>query len=121
MLGKRVACAAVSPHLYILSYVQVQCYLTHSGSCTQTSGTWIMEFVMSRRLLSTIESNPDMGHLRQETVCFSPDMVATATKVPLVTMSVTLIGASWDHSNRFLGVVVKELDTRGFRCTRIYV
>ena len=26
MLGETVACAAVSPHLYILSYKQVQCY-----------------------------------------------------------------------------------------------
>ena len=27
MLGEEVACAAVSPNLYIMSYIKVQCYL----------------------------------------------------------------------------------------------
>ena len=26
MLGEKVACAAISPHLFILSYMEVQCY-----------------------------------------------------------------------------------------------
>ena len=36
MLGEKVACAAISPHLYTLSYIQVLCYPPFR-SCTQPS------------------------------------------------------------------------------------
>ena len=49
MLGNKIACAAVSPHLYILSY---ECSVTrHSGSCTPTSEISVVEFVVSGKLL----------------------------------------------------------------------
>ena len=37
VLGERVVCTAISPHLYILSYISCKCSVAcHSSSCTLT-------------------------------------------------------------------------------------
>ena len=47
---EKAAFAAISPHLYTLSYIQVQCK-RHIGSCISTSWISVMEYVMPWRLL----------------------------------------------------------------------
>ena len=46
LLGEKIECAAISPHLHMLSYIQMQCHLLllqlHSDL-----GDFVMEFVVS--------------------------------------------------------------------------
>ena len=57
----------------------------HSGNCILTSETSIMEFIMSWRSLYWKERN--MGLSTQQIFCFSPDILATANKMPILTIS----------------------------------
>ena len=74
ILGEKVACATVSPHLYILSYIHVPRYppfrQLHSDF-----GISVMDFVMSLNDYIA-ESNPYMEFLTQPTFCFSPTSLA---------------------------------------------
>ena len=55
MLGEKVACAAVSPHLYILPTVGLHSSAVLPGSCTSAQGISVMESVTSWwRLLQAI-------------------------------------------------------------------
>ena len=59
ILGEKIACAAISTHLYILSYIPVPCYLTlrqlHSDVGEFNNG------VCHIRKTAIADSNPDMG------------------------------------------------------------
>ena len=63
MMGERVACAAVSPHLYVQSYTLVRRYQTrrqlHSDFGDFSNG---VRYVMK---IAKTKSNPDMELLTQ--------------------------------------------------------
>ena len=57
--------------------------------------------------ITVVESNPDMGLLTKQTVCFSPDLLATANTTSTMTTSVV--------SNRVLLVLVSVVGWRADR------
>ena len=83
MLGEEVACAAVSPYLYRLSYEQL---LRYPSLWHLHSDFWDFNNQVFHVMKITIpESNPDMG---QPTFCFSSDILAGySIKTPTMTMS----------------------------------
>ena len=74
MLGEKAACAVVSLHLYILSYIPVQCYPPPPAHATLNWGFFFTNGVC--REMTTAESNRDMEILTQQTFGFSPSVVA---------------------------------------------
>ena len=91
ILGEKVACAAVSPNSYILSYTHVQCFSplrqVHFDFGNFNSGVCVA------MKMTTAESNPDTGPSTQQTVCFCPDPPARGNKIPIRTMPIASIGA----------------------------
>ena len=83
MLGETVACATVSQHLYILSYIQVRCYpplrQLHSVFGDLNNG------VCHVMKITFAESHPVMGLLAQQTFCVGPEGLARAYRMPRVT------------------------------------
>ena len=86
IMSERIACAAVSPHLYILSYLQAQCYPPlrqlhpyvgdfNAGVCH------VIKIILA-------DCNPNMGLLTQWRFCLSPDVLTSANNMPIMTTSV---------------------------------
>ena len=59
MLGEKVACAAVSPYLYLLLYMEVQSYRP-PWHCCQTTGISVLEGSHNMKIAAA-ETNPDIG------------------------------------------------------------
>lgn len=59
MLGEKIACAAISPHLHILLYVQVQCH-PPLWQLHSVMGDFSNEVCYVKKI-TVAESNPDMG------------------------------------------------------------
>ena len=110
MLGEKAACAAFSQHRYMPSYITVprypllwqlhsDCGDFHDGVC----------HVMK---ISTAESNPDMRLLPRQTFCSRPDGLATASKMPVLTMIV--IQDPGCFGRQFMSLTQRVLITHGF-------
>ena len=69
--------------LYILSYIQVQCY-HHTDICTPTLGIWELEFVMSWSWKVILTWNST-----QQIFYFSPNVQARDNKLAKMTTSVS--------------------------------
>ena len=86
MLGEKVACATVSPYLFILPYIQVQCYpplsQLYSGFGDLSDG------VCHVIKITIAKSIPDMEFLTQRAFCFSPNFVFRDNKMPVMTVSI---------------------------------
>ena len=71
MLDEKAARAAIYPHLYTLSYIQMQGHLSvgqlYSDFRDFNNG------VCQVMKITIAESNPGMGLLNTKTFCFSPD------------------------------------------------
>ena len=70
VLGEKVACAAVSLHLYILLYIQVQCYLP------------LLQLHFSFKRFQ-------LCHMRlrtQQTFCYRHNILVRDSEMPIVTM-----------------------------------
>ena len=81
-VGWEVACATVSPHLYVHCHTY-KCNVTrHSGSCTTTSDISIMEFVVSWRLLQ-LKAIPTQDSEHNKRFALTP----TFWRGPVMTMS----------------------------------
>ena len=86
MFSETVMFATVSSHLCVLSsYVQVQHNLPHWQPLSDFED--FSNGVCHVMKIAIAESNPDMGLLTQQTFCFSPDILARASKIPEVSMS----------------------------------
>ena len=91
VLSEKVTRTTVSSRLYILSYIQEH-VTHHSGGRSPTSAIKKRKKKEKRNfschVISTAESIPDMGLLTQQTLCFSPDILARTNNMPILTMSV---------------------------------
>ena len=86
MLGEKVVCATVSPHLYIHTYIQGQCHLPLQPLCSDFGdfGNGVCH-VMN---LATAESDADMELLTQH----EHQPQCADNKMPIRTTSVTSHG-----------------------------
>ena len=86
MFGETIACAAVSPHVYLLSYIQAQCYpplrQLHSDSGDFNKG------VSHVSKITMADSNLHMGLLQQHSCRFNPDVLARVKTMPVMIMSI---------------------------------
>ena len=86
VLGEKVLCTALSPHLYILSYVHVHFYpplwQLHSDFRNFSHEAYYV--------MKMADSNPYMG-LFDTTFCFSSNVLAGASKILIMTMSLARI------------------------------
>ena len=124
-MGEKVACGTIFPYcylycllyhspycyLYCLLYHSPHCYLYcllyHSPHCyldclsdshSPTLEIWIMEFYHVMKI-TIVESNPDIGLLTQQTLCFSPSVLARASRLPMMTILVTS-DQGWKKPNK---------------------
>ena len=84
ILGEKLVCAAVSPHLYIC--IQAQCRLPlrqlHSDFGDFNNGVCrVVKIIVA-------QSNPDVGLLTQQTCRPSPHALARTNKMPVTTTSI---------------------------------
>ena len=88
ILGARVACATISPQLYVYFHT-CKCSLTRtSGSCTPTSEISIMEFVMSGRLL-LLKVTLTWDPLHNKHLALTPGVLACVSDMSIMTVSMT--------------------------------
>ena len=85
-VGEMVVCAAISPQLYILSNMQVQCllplWLMHSDFGGFSNGVYHVVKV------TVGENTLDPGSLTQQTWCFGPNTGARDNKMLIMTLSI---------------------------------
>ena len=79
MLGEKIACAIISPHLYVYCHTLCKCSVTCHSS---TNG------VLHAMEIAIAEGCPDLGLLTQQAFCFSPNMLARVNKVPIMTLAI---------------------------------
>ena len=87
MCCKKVACTTVLPHLFIHCHTCKFSVIHHSGCCILTLEISVMEFIMPWRLFQ-LKLTLTLDSLTHQTFCFSPDVLASASKVPAMAVSV---------------------------------
>ena len=90
ILGEKVACASVSPHLYILLYTQVQCWRHSAAALPLRDFSNGLCHVMK---ITIAESNPYIEFLTGQTFCFSLRVLARNIEMPIMTMLTPLFEA----------------------------
>ena len=75
MLGEAVECATVSPHLFILSYTQVQCF-PFFRQLHPDFGISVTEFCHVMNITIYIAGSNQAWNSRHDIFCFSPTLLA---------------------------------------------
>ena len=84
MLAERAACSSVSPHFYVLSYIQMQGYQSlrqlHFDSRDHNSG------VCHVMKITIAESNPDVGFEHNKRFALTPKIWLQSLRCQLATV-----------------------------------